>query len=118
VEDRYPLMKPYNLTKPFFSIKIKGIGIGVKILIKNVGKETAYDVNWNITIIGDGEGFLNKHREGSAFKPFKSGDEKKFRFYPIGYGYVDIEITVDASNTATTKIRRSGIIILCFFIQY
>ena len=115
IYDRYPLMRPYNYTGPFLIIRI-GSGLGLKIKIKNVGKETAYNLSWNISVRGIGKGFVNFHREGSSSKPFEPEDEKKFRLIPFGRATIDIKVNISASNAFEVSKYKSGEIVLCFFI--
>ncbi|UCD13883.1 MAG: hypothetical protein JSW60_00250 [Thermoplasmatales archaeon] len=89
---------------------------GVKISIKNVGIEPAYDLNWTINIVGYGSGFLNLTKKGSSSLPLQIGDEKKLRFLPFGRSVIDISITANASNAFESKKSADGLIFIFFII--
>ena len=114
-KDRYPLMEPHGMTEPFLLIKIIG-GFGVKIIIKNIGNETAHDVNWSMTITGGIFGFIDKTIEGS-FAELLPGDEliPKLNLF-MGLGSLVIAATASASNAELVTKTKNGFILLFFVI--
>jgi len=112
-EDRYPLMESYNIKEPFLRIHIRG-GLGVKISIKNMGNETAYDINWTISIVGGIFDLININYAGTSPFLLQSGDEKNLRLIPFGIGDININVTAKAINTIESKRTVYALIFLGF----
>lgn len=114
-KDRYPLMEPYSMTEPFLVLKIT-CGFGVKAHIKNIGNETAHDVNWSVTITGGIFGFIDKTIDGSITEIFP-GEEliPEINLF-IGLGPLVIAATASASNAEVVTMTKNGFILLFLVI--
>lgn len=96
-------------------IEIKGGFLG-KIIIKNIGNETAYDVNWSINIIGGVFGRINISSRGALALPLQPGEEKTAFWVTIGFGRLKITTTASALNADEVTKETKGFVFLFFII--
>ena len=113
-EDRYPLMEPYGMTE--LSLNFRSGLFKLSGGIKNIGNNTAFNVQWNITIEG-GFVLLGKESSGAIPKPLLPGEEttvcSKLFF---GFGRIMITVAAWADNAPYVSESISGILFL-FFIK-
>ncbi|UCF13471.1 MAG: PKD domain-containing protein [Thermoplasmatales archaeon] len=102
-----------NVTE--LEIEVKG-GLPGKIIIRNIGSETAYDVNWSVNISGGVFGFVNYNSKGSLSLPLETGNEKNVLWLPIGFGRLEITATACAFNAAEVQKISEGFLLLFFVI--
>jgi hypothetical protein len=102
-----------NVTE--LEIEIKG-GLPGKIIIRNIGNETAYDVNWSVNISGGVFGFVNYNSKGSLSLPLQAGNEKNVLWLPIGFGRLEITATASAFNAVEVQKTGEGFLLLFFVI--
>jgi len=83
--------------------------------IKNIGKHTAFNVQWNITV----EGFVlvGKESLGIIPKPLLVGEETKVSSnFVLGFGKIMITVAAWADNAPLVSKSTSGFLLL-FFIR-
>jgi parallel beta-helix repeat protein len=115
--DRYPLMEPYAKTTLTFSSLSAGL-FKSKITIKNIGDNTAFNVQWNISLDG-GIIFLGRYSSGTLPKPLLSGEEMSITSgFVLGFGKILINISVWADNAPVISITNPGFLLLFFVIPY
>jgi hypothetical protein len=113
-EDIYPLMEPYGMTTLSFDFKgglFKWSGI-----IKNIGNNTAFNVQWKIVIDG---GFVLFGREslGTLPKPLRAGEETQVSSnFILGFGKITITIAVWADNVPYVTKSTPATLIFIFVI--
>jgi parallel beta-helix repeat protein len=113
-KDTYPLMEPYGMTTLSFDFKgglFKWSGI-----IKNIGNNTAFNVQWKIVIDG---GFVLFGREslGTLKKPLLAGEETQMSSnFIFGFGKITITIAVWADNAPYVSKSTPATIIFIFII--
>ncbi len=91
--------------------EIKG-GIGVKVIIKNIGSVTAENFDWSI--ITEGSVFLKAEKTGQAtLKPDESTTIKTGLI--LGFGDIDITVTADA---ATKKANAKLLLFLVTKLEF
>jgi len=112
-QDCYPLMLPYGMTK--LTITIQPGLFKLSMLIKNVGNITAFNVQWNMTIVG----FILFGKEVSGFLPknLLPGEEVRVTSNKlfIGLGRIVITTTAWADNAPMVSAKINGILLLFFF---
>ena len=96
-------------------IEVEG-GFPGKIIIRNIGNETAYDVNWSVNITGGIFGYVNYNSKGSLSLPLQAGNEKKVLWLPIGFGRLEITATASAFNAEEVQKTVEGFLLLFFVI--
>ena len=112
--DCYPLMEPYGMT--ILSFDFKGGLFKWSGIIKNIGNNTAFNVQWKIIIDG---GFVLLGRESSGIipKPLLAGEETQVRSnFILGFGKIMITIAVWADNAPYLSKSTPGTLLL-FFIK-
>lgn len=97
-------------------IKIIGVGLlKIKVVIKNIGEEDAYNISWNINITGNI--FLGKETSGSFSEPLHPGEEQTLRSSLfIGLGLIRITASARALNAEEVTATLDGFIFLFLFI--
>ena len=68
-------------------------GIGVIILIENIGNETINNMEWGLSVKGGYFGLINKSKTGNITQ-IKPGRKIPRRIIVFGYGYVNISFSV------------------------
>ncbi|EMR75386.1 parallel beta-helix repeat (two copies) [Thermoplasmatales archaeon SCGC AB-540-F20] len=114
-QDRYPLMEPYSMTELSLNF-IRGGLFRFSGDIKNIGNNTAFNVQWKITL---DEGFilLGKKSSGTIPKPLIVGEETKVSSKLIlGFGPITITVAVWADNAPYVTKSTTGFLLL-FFIH-
>ncbi|MCK4333105.1 MAG: right-handed parallel beta-helix repeat-containing protein, partial [Thermoplasmatales archaeon] len=115
-KDRYPLMEPYGMTKLEIYIG-KYWYYRLPISIMNVGNNTAFNVQWSVTIDG---GFILFGRESSngISRPLLPGEEVTVSSGLIlfGFGKIKIMLAAWADNAPMVSGTISGFLFL-FFIK-
>jgi len=113
--DRYPLMEPYGMTELTISWITSGL-FKSKSIIKNIGNNTAFNVNWNITIEG-GFVLLGKESSGTVPKPLIVGEEVTITTGIIlGFGPITITVVAWADNAPLVSKSTPGFLFL-FYIK-
>ena len=113
-EDRYPLMEPYGMTE--LSLNFRGGLFKYSGTIKNIGNNTAFNVQWKITIDG-GLVILGKESSGTIPKPLLVGEETKVSSnFVLGFGKIMITVAAWADNAPLVSKSTPGFLFL-FFIQ-
>jgi len=113
-EDRYPLMEPYGMTE--LSFNFRGGLFKISGYIKNIGNNTAFNVQWKISI---DYGFIlfGRNSSGTIPKPLLVGKETEVSSKLIfGFGPIIITVTAWADNAPLVSRTISGFLLL-FFIK-
>jgi len=91
-------------------------GFGTHMVIRNIGDECAYNIDWNAEISGGILGRINKSDDGYiGMLPADSEIVVDLPFI-IGLGLLDMTVTGSASNVETASWTKKGIILLFFVI--
>jgi parallel beta-helix repeat protein len=113
-KDTYPLMEPYGMTNLSFDFKgglFKWSGI-----IKNIGNNTAFNVQWKI-VIGGGFVLFGRVSLGTLPKPLLAGEETQMSSnFIFGFGKITITIAVWADNAPYVYKSAAGTLIFFFVI--
>jgi len=113
-EDRYPLMEPFGMTELTMIIK-KGL-IKFSGIIKNIGNNTAFNVQWKVGIEG-GIFVFRRTSSGPVPIPLLSGEEVWFASRVIlGFGAINLTIVLWADNAPKFTRTISGFLFLFFLI--
>ncbi len=112
--DNYPLKKPYGMTKLTFMLRF-GL-FKFSGTIKNIGNNTAFNVQWEITIEG-GLIIFGRHSSGPLLKPLLPGKESTVSTsFILGFGPIKITTVVGADNALFVS-RTIGGFLFFFFYQ-
>ncbi len=114
-EDRYPLMEPYGILGPLFQVEVHG-GLGLVINIKNVGDVDASKLLLGVHIAGGFLGLINYERSGVMVGLFSPGEEYRERILLLGFGPIEIVVTVSAMNAIEVTKTIKGFMFLFFAI--
>ena len=107
-------MEPYGIAGPFLIIKITG-GIGVKIHIRNIGNETAYEINWSVAITGGILGFVDMRVDGT-FAELLPGNEIYESNLFLGFGKLEIAAASSSLNAEGVSKIKNGFLLLFFVL--
>jgi parallel beta-helix repeat protein len=114
-EDRYPLMKPYEMT--ILTVAIKPGLFKFNFQIKNIGNHTAFNIQWNIRING---GFILIGREssGAVDKPLLPNEESLLSsgLILLGFGPIQITLAIWADNAHRIENTSKGFLFLFFLM--
>jgi parallel beta-helix repeat protein len=113
-KDMYPLMEPYGMTT--LSLDFRGGLFKWSGIIKNIGNNTAFNVQWKIIIDG-GIVLLGRESSGTIPKPLHPGEETQVSSnFILGFGKIIITIAVWADNAPYVSKSTPGTLFL-FFIK-
>jgi parallel beta-helix repeat protein len=110
--DRYPLMYPYGTEPTVLGIEITG-GIGIKVVIENLGTVDAIDVTSQITVTG---GFLGRINISTIHNQSIMIPDEEFvtQLSPLGLGPITIMVTAEALNAQRVSQTVEGFIVFFF----
>jgi len=113
-KDMYPLMEPYGMTT--LSLDFRGGLFKCSGIIKNIGNNTAFNVQWNIEIDG-GIVLFGRATSGTLPKPLLAGEETQVSSHLIlGFGSIILTIAIWADNAPYYSKSTPGKLLL-FFIK-
>ena len=105
-----------HIGAPILQIEIL-LGRILRVTIRNVGDEDAYDVNWSFDVEGGYFGFIDYHIGGTV-ELLTAGNETSVETFksPIGFGEIVMNVRVSASNADEVLYTINGWIILFFIL--
>ena len=113
-KDLYPLMEPYGMTT--LSLDFSGGLFKWSGIIKNIGNNTAFNVQWNKVIDG-GIVLFGRESSGIIPKPLLPGEETQISSsFIFGFGKITITIAVWADNAPYVSNSTPGTLFF-FFIK-
>ncbi|MBN1280843.1 MAG: hypothetical protein JXA00_04260 [Candidatus Thermoplasmatota archaeon] len=109
--------RTYGIAGTILEILPGGNFISPSFIIKNVGNETAWDVEWEISVTGGILGGINYTTSGSASE-LLVGDELaiKLGMLLLGFGRITLTMSARALNAPEVTFSREGILLLFFVI--
>lgn len=106
----------YGLEETFLSLTISNKPFGYSATIKNIGNDTAWDIQINITIKGGILKLIKFESQGTIPK-LEPGEELTQRFPNlIGLGPIKIKVTLSAANVKETTISKNALLLILFII--
>ena len=114
-QDRYPLIKPFGMTYLKGSIEF-GL-LKQRLILKNIGIHTAFNIQWSIKIEG-GLLFFGRESSGIVNKPLLKNEEIVVTsdLFLFGLGSLQITIDVWADNVPMSSETISGRLFLFFLL--
>lgn len=108
--------KTYGLEETVLEIELTSGLLGPSVIIRNIGDETAWDVEWSITIEGGLLGFINKTVEGT-YDELSPGEEITVQIGLIlGFGQIEISARAWAANAQEVSTMVNAFLILFFIL--
>ena len=109
--------KDVEVSTPTTSLELSLTGgIGISIVIKNIGEVDATNVTSHITITGGILHKINITRQISSDFPVPPDDSLKEKSYLLGIGQLTVKVIVKADNAAPVTKTAKGTILLFFAI--